>query len=238
MFNLVVSCKLNNDSFKSIEIGDFICATNITTFDGENDDVAIIGLSEEGKQKEVLIFPNMLDGHKVVKIGAQYVLKSSGPIESEMAKKVYFCNNSYAKYTNFKKVDLYFKNAERYVALTSSSEGNLWTFAISTINNYVENKIKEYANLTPESNYCIKTSNLNYYVDNDCYFVDYIENDKVSVIPPAPYKEGYTFDGWFKDIEYKEKWDFDKDIVPLYDIEYDDEGNEIYKDTILYAKWI
>ncbi|WP_168371012.1 InlB B-repeat-containing protein [Sporolactobacillus laevolacticus] len=41
--------------------------------------------------------------------------------------------------------------------------------------------------------------------------------------PSAPTKEGYTFDGWYKDKDLTETWDFNK--------------NTVVGDTILYAKW-
>ncbi len=41
--------------------------------------------------------------------------------------------------------------------------------------------------------------------------------------PSQPEQGGYTFCGWYKDVEFATPWDFDKDTVT--------------KDTILYAKW-
>ncbi len=41
--------------------------------------------------------------------------------------------------------------------------------------------------------------------------------------PTEPVAEGYTFGGWFKELECQTAWDFDKDIVT--------------EDTTLYAKW-
>lgn len=38
-----------------------------------------------------------------------------------------------------------------------------------------------------------------------------------------PAREGYDFDGWYKDAEYTMLWDFDNDLV--------------YANTVLYAKW-
>ncbi len=38
-------------------------------------------------------------------------------------------------------------------------------------------------------------------------------------------RKGYTLDGWYTDLDYSEKWDFDNDTVPSHDI-------------TLYAKWI
>lgn len=42
--------------------------------------------------------------------------------------------------------------------------------------------------------------------------------------PAVEAVEGYLFDGWYKDITYKNQWDFDADII--------------CEDTTLYAKWL
>ncbi|MGE7691652.1 InlB B-repeat-containing protein [Lysinibacillus sp. NPDC097214] len=47
-------------------------------------------------------------------------------------------------------------------------------------------------------------------------------NEKMEA-PSNPMKEGYLFEGWYKDKELKELWDFDQDVVK--------------KDITLYAKW-
>ncbi|MGE7947468.1 InlB B-repeat-containing protein [Lysinibacillus sp. NPDC093688] len=47
-------------------------------------------------------------------------------------------------------------------------------------------------------------------------------NEKMEA-PSNPVKEGYAFEGWYKDKELKELWDFDQDVVK--------------KDITLYAKW-
>lgn len=49
-----------------------------------------------------------------------------------------------------------------------------------------------------------------------------LANNKLTE-PTAPIKEGYTFEGWYKDSSFSDAWDFDKDIV-----------NE---NLTLYAKW-
>lgn len=41
--------------------------------------------------------------------------------------------------------------------------------------------------------------------------------------PTAPVKDGYTFEGWYKDLEFKDKWDFSNDKVT--------------QSINLYAKW-
>ena len=45
-----------------------------------------------------------------------------------------------------------------------------------------------------------------------------------TIKPSNPTKEGYTFGGWYKDIEFTTLWNFDVDIIT--------------SDTTLYAKWI
>lgn len=70
---------------------------------------------------------------------------------------------------------------------------------------------------------------LNYDEDN-YYYVDYYENgEKICYIPPIPVREGYTFEGWYKEIDCTNKWDFNNDVLQLTD-----ETQEIK----LYAKWI
>ncbi|WP_042475472.1 putative Ig domain-containing protein [Bacillus ndiopicus] len=51
-----------------------------------------------------------------------------------------------------------------------------------------------------------------------------LEKNKNIIKPENPKREGYLFDGWYKDSEYKVKWDFDKDVITT--------------STTLYAKWI
>ncbi len=50
-----------------------------------------------------------------------------------------------------------------------------------------------------------------------------VNEDGFVTIPEAPKKEGFKFDGWYADNEFKTKWDFLSSVA-----------NE---DTVLYAKW-
>lgn len=67
--------------------------------------------------------------------------------------------------------------------------------------------------------------------ENDYYYyVDYYEeNSFIEFIPPNPVKEGYVFDGWYKEKECINKWDFEIDTVKL---------EENIEEIKLYAKWI
>lgn len=56
-------------------------------------------------------------------------------------------------------------------------------------------------------------------------------------IPPEPQREGYTFEGWYKEEECINEWNFDVDItkeeIRLSTISRFEE----YPGTYLYAKW-
>ncbi|WP_035375910.1 InlB B-repeat-containing protein, partial [Haploplasma axanthum] len=67
------------------------------------------------------------------------------------------------------------------------------------------------------------------------FFVDDADGTKVNVIPPDPYKEGYNFMGWYKELEGINKWDFENDIIPSK--QYDEEGEYQFIETKIYAKW-
>lgn len=67
------------------------------------------------------------------------------------------------------------------------------------------------------------------------FFVDLIEETgKLTKPPYDPKREGYEFSGWYTDAECTDKWDFENDVVT---INFDEEGNRIYEEFCLYAKW-
>lgn len=50
-----------------------------------------------------------------------------------------------------------------------------------------------------------------------------------------PTREGYTFNGWYKDSECTQKWDFEVDTLPAPT--YDENGQLEFIETKLYAGW-
>lgn len=242
MFMMIVvsSCHFNNDPYDSVESGDFIYAANTFCFNGKEGEVAIIGLSEQGKEKEVLVFPNMIDGYRVIAYGAKFGYRDTGPIVIEKAKKVYFCNllidydcvKTVFKFNSFVLDEIYIGGVGK------NSQMTYYDFIKKDISIYVDSFIfnRDYNDIGDE--YILKVSTISYYLEEDsCYFVDYVENEKVSVIPPEPYKEGYTFEGWYKDLDFNEKWDFDNDIVVPISKEKQFECDVDYEPIKLYAKW-
>ena len=69
----------------------------------------------------------------------------------------------------------------------------------------------------------------------DYFLIDLIETTgKIQKPPYDPEREGYRFAGWYKDAECTVPWDFYTDLV---EIKYDDNGERIYEEIRLYAKW-
>ena len=90
-------------------------------------------------------------------------------------------------------------------------------------------------------NFSVEPSNVAYsfnYPDapnENYFFIDLVESTGKLLQPPYdPEREGYAFRGWYKDAECTERWDFYKDVV---EVSYDENGNRIYEELWLYAKW-
>lgn len=76
--------------------------------------------------------------------------------------------------------------------------------------------------------------------ENEEYQYHSVDNYKygslIEIVPPDPEREGYTFDGWYKESECVNEWDFETDTLPE---EIKDESGEVlFQETALYAKWI
>lgn len=72
---------------------------------------------------------------------------------------------------------------------------------------------------------------------NEGYFFinDFERGGLIEDTPYEPRREGYAFAGWYKEPECANAWDFTKDT--LHAAEYDEEGNLLFVETKLYAKW-
>ena len=73
---------------------------------------------------------------------------------------------------------------------------------------------------------------------NEGYFFinDFERGGLIENTPYEPRREGYTFAGWYKEPECVNEWDFTKDTLPA--AEYDEDGNLLFAETKLYAKWV
>ena len=86
-------------------------------------------------------------------------------------------------------------------------------------------------------------ANVSYYYNYDdapndgYYWIDNCEyGETIEYIPEQPIRDGCTFDGWYKEPECINEWNFETDTLPQ--TKRDEEGKELYQETKLYAKWI
>lgn len=231
----LTACNLD-DPFRSVVSGDFVYS-KVGVSDPEHN-VAIIGLSDEGKTKETIVFPTTIDGYRLSEIGTQFFKRPSGSIVFTNAKNIYFPAINFRTYNEFQYYDnatlnIYVGSRHADSDIYSNSKTNI-NSKVFVNNEYYEDKVR----LGHLDRYNYVPANVAYYLSdnpNDSFFIDDVDGTIVNVIPPNPYKEGYEFVGWYKDLDGIELWDFEKDLVPekIYDID----GNYIFVETKIYAIW-
>lgn len=234
------SCVTSNGG-KTYVSGDFKYKIN-----SNSGEIMLIGFSDEGKTKETIVLPTMIDGKRVTTIGylIDFMLDDGngtwhGDFSGASYNKIYI--HSFIKTAEkLNEIDLY-----SGVDLTKTSVFLPKVFPLSSL---MENK-KEYLSsfyISKNSKegyekseyYQYNNANVVYYLNddtNDTFFVDDCDGTKVNVIPPEPYRDGYKFLGWYKEKEGINKFDFEKDVIP--NKQYDSNNNYIFKETSIYAKW-
>jgi len=201
----------------------------------------IFDLSEEGKQKEVLIFPTEVAGRKVT--GTYY--ESAGwysdgyQISSEKLKRLYF-----TEYVELENGAIYSMSYYKAFALfsivgensfnRSSTRGYNGVMWCLYKDNAMEIREKFYKNAD------FFPANVVYYNcsdkhSNEIYWIDDYDGETIKYLPANPSREGYEFTGWYKEPECINKWDFETDIVP--NKSFDENLYYIYNETSLYAGW-
>ena len=236
LFMMCFCCVLSgcsSDPLERSEYGDYLY--RVTNDSMRKHCITIMELSEQGKQKETIVFPTEINGVLVKAFGDEFGFRIEGRIESENLKNVYmhsqierFINEDmfnrvkyYELYSGFSEdMSRYF---DFYDTVYLSKEDNTWLNKLESDHEVFE-KVR-YANVIYYYNYDNKTT----------FFVDDCDGTVVNVIPPNPYRKGYEFLGWYKEPECINKWDFENDIVPSK--EYDENGQYILKEIKLYAKW-
>ena len=73
---------------------------------------------------------------------------------------------------------------------------------------------------------------------NEGYFFinDFERGGLIENTPYEPIREEYIFDGWYKEPECINEWNFEEDRLP--ETLYNENNEEVYQETKLYAKWI
>ena len=216
----------------------------IYTVGYDSGNISILGLTDKGREQEYLVVPREIEGKTVKALGA-------GEYDEKKIKEKYG-NENYARFNSVKLKKVFIPTDITYTTIIgecpvldgfviipnaeisslkklsgelSRIGGNLYASEIMFTGYLYTTK----ANVTYSYNY-LETINNNYWIDNYNY------GERIEYIPKNPTRDGYEFGGWYKESECINAWNFEADVLPLEQV--DSEGNIIYQETKLYAKWI
>ncbi len=184
-------------------------------------EIAIIGLTDKGKELEEVIIPNYINHKKVTQLGDD---KFDNYFQSDKLKKIVL------PYT-LEYIDGNFLTG---MDVTVMQTDMIPEFHISTTDIFGTGQRYVPYDFDLMEGSSLKAANITYMYDfpdapnNGVYFIDYVEKgEKIKTIPPRPTGGPGVFDCWWN----KGAWDFDNDIpFPL-----DEENTEEH--LILYASW-
>ena len=236
--NSMVSC----EQVPPYECGDFtyrLCLPKYCKNQIEEEHAAIIGLTEVGKSKEILIVPDEVDEYIVGHVGQYAYLGTNGSIDSEKLVRFYATDKNILDIDHFfngaKTEDGSFPNPNLEKVVIKFQEtskdgynGKVYSRKASS-QGWKDWKGYNYTNVSYWLNY--ESENLGlYWVD------DFDYGTAITYIPENPTREGYIFDGWYKEPECINEWDFETDTLPQ--AKYNEQEEEIHQETKLYVKWI
>ncbi len=211
-----------------ITCGDFV----YRTYKKNKKTVAeIISLSDAGIEKKILIIPKYLDGYEVYRTSDRYG-RERGIFGEGFTKKIYLT----FKLDEFEVANFSLQN----VLFIGEGLLNTENYSYGAFRAFLPYNIY----ISPE-NYQdgVYHANVTYIVDGEIYWIDLCENGPIEYIPSEPIKEGYTFEGWYKDEEYQTKWDFLNDtLAPVEEIKHETGWltywtEVVYEEIKLYAKF-
>ena len=221
LLTVFASCKKND-----LEYEDFKYRIH---YEENNNYVRIVDLTEQGKQKEVLIIPTTIEGIPVKFIEKPHWSlfgETSTIWQSTKLKKVFIPSNIYIAYYTF---DGCTALSQVFIVLGNDDDKSFGYDPLESLKADIFVPYEYYKN----NNYSrIKPANINYYFnyknsDNDgVYWIDNVEQgERIIDIPPtAPTRKGWTFGGWYTEPECINKWEF-TNTVPENGVD-------------LYAKWL
>lgn len=248
-----VGCNKGEDKIETY--GDFLYSVEYYNENGQRvikdkgvrSGIMIMGLSETGKEKETIAVPEYINDLKVEQLGYSKMWGGEGLWESDSLKKVFFPSSVYiysgalSKCNNLDKVIFLAHDTSVY-----NSDGRIHNYKGMIpifITSYHYIKDNYLTNLYVSDSMLFYFSNISFFYNYDnapndgYYWIDDCDyGSRIEYIPGTPVREGYTFDGWYKQAECIDAWDFEKDTLPQ--TRYTEDNEEIYQETKLYAKWI
>lgn len=239
---ILSGCSINGEK-EEVVIGDLVYK-HIKTKSVEY--YSVIGLSDVGKEKKQITIPSEVKGFEVNIIGYERYLTDIGSITSDNLEIIYI-----EKYIKFA-LDYFFIDCpklKKIICLEFEDKvDEYYDYSKQrVINNYNKDNeeryhlpIYVYSNKDfiedNQENLYIYANVVHYIDENEVYYIDYYNNEKIENCPKTPSKEGYKFSGWYKEPECLNKWDFENDIVS--EVIYSQEKQTYqYYVTKLYAKW-
>lgn len=268
----ISSCKLFDvqSSYEFIEYGDYIYALSKPTYNNKSV-TYLYGLTELGKQKKYLVLPSEYENKIVDYFGILCPTFMPGyrfkdDFSSDILEKVY--------------IDFPLKGNDINNSPSENDDKMAYTFVLWYIYDYFgirhyKNRIKDvvignnifFEYFLDNSIEGINNSNTKSYIGNvsyiynydsapndGYYWVDNYDNSLIEYIPPEPTRQGYKFDGWYKEEDCTNKWDFNSDKTSSSYMYYEvpneistDEykkfyseyiSTHMYVETKLYAKWV
>lgn len=223
-------------SGKKMGYGDFfygyVNKGNSLRLQDSGDYIIIIGLTSQGEKKETIFIPDKIDGKKVNLIGEMSGLGFKYSIAYGSWKWCYLpkyllsCEVFYFGW----EVDINPEIQEKKLLMMDCEElGFLhntkqYIYVSKDLYDKYKNEYQD-RDLNP----LIVVADLEFISDGEVYLIaDYEIGEKIAYMPQPPEKQGYEFDGWYKEPECINKWNFEEDTFAL------DDGSTIMK---LYAKW-
>ena len=217
------------DNGKMFETDLFRC-----TYNEDETGVIILGLTEKGKEQEILVIPEEINGLPVVQLGGTtkgYPYQSSSTLRSEKVKKVYFKTtkaNITGGYTNF-------QNSRNVDFIIISPLNDCFELlGLFSVGGYVDGEFVSnnfYGNIDHDAlvsesrDVKIKKGNVIFYDSpENAYWLDEIKEGGAYITPESPTKDDFVFDGWYYDLNYQNSWNGKFEFV---------EGDEL----LLFAKW-
>ena len=207
----------------------------------------VLELSDSGRSSEILYVCDEVDGLRVCGIGSYVPIMYSQSIadfKSDNLKKIYFpwSIKQGADRLVVSDYNICIISASTYEFVMYGFGYDSSTFVIPNFSyeNGIESKGVNFTDVKGLKH--IIPANIAYFFNyeenpNEGYFfVDLLEESgKLTKPPYDPKRSGYKFAGWYKEAECVNAWGFENDIV---EINFDEEGNRIYEEICLYAKWV
>ena len=194
----------------------------------------IVGLTEEGQEKEVVVFPSKIEGYENdVNIGSISVFKTSiksGNLKVAVINDVnMICIAAFQEITNNSNNTIFVMNSLNVITFEEKfTGGNDFQIFVpfEVYNDYLEKKgayqfyIDRYIQSRVSFYYNYDDS-----LNNGLYWTSYDNRNSMITQPEEPTRDGYEFIGWFTDSSGNTEFDFT-------------DNNNITKDKLkLYAKW-